>query len=105
MPVTKSAKKTLRKDRRRAVINKLRKKITKQAIKVFKKTLSEKDFKKAVSLVDRLAKNKVINKNKAARLKSRLAKILTTEKSKKAQKSPAKAVKKTKKRISRKVQN
>jgi len=105
MPVTKSAKKALRKDQRRAVINKLRKKITKEAIKTFKKTLSEKDFEKAVSLVDRLAKNKVIHKNKAARLKSRLTKLLATKRGKKSQELPTKAVKKTKKRVSRKVQN
>jgi len=105
MPVTKSAKKALRKDRRRTIINKLRKKITKEAIKAFKKTLSEKDFKKAVSLVDRLAKNKVIHKNKASRLKSRLAKLLATKKGKKSQNAPAKTVKKTKKRVARKVQN
>jgi len=105
MPVTKSAKKALRKDRRRTVINKLRKKITKEAIRAFKKTLSEKDFKKAVSLIDRLAKNKVIHKNKAARLKSRLAKLLATKEGKKPQKSPAKAIKKVKKRVPRKVQN
>jgi len=105
MPVTKSAKKALRKDRKRTVINKLRKKITKEAIKAFKKTLSEKDLKKAVSLIDRLAKNKVIHKNKAARLKSRLAKLLATKVSQKSQSSPAKAVKKTKNKVSRKVQN
>lgn len=105
MPVTKSAKRALRKDRRRTVINKLRKKITKQAIKTFKKTLNEKDFQKAVSLIDRLAKNKVIHKNKAARLKSRLAKLLATKVSQKSQSSPAKVVKKAKKRVSRKVQN
>jgi len=105
MPVTKSAKRALRKDRKRTVINKLRKKITKEAIKAFKKTLSEKDFKKAVSLIDRLAKNKVIHKNKAARLKSRLAKLLATKVSQKSQGSPAKTVKKTKKKVSRKVQN
>jgi small subunit ribosomal protein S20 len=105
MPVTKSAKKALRRDRKRTVINKLRKKITKEAIKAFKKTLGEKDFKKAVSLIDRLAKNKVIHKNKAARLKSRLAKLLATKKGQKAQESPAKTVKESKKRISRKIQN
>jgi small subunit ribosomal protein S20 len=105
MPVTKSAKKALRRDRKRTVINKLRKKITKEAIKAFKKTLSEKDFKRAVSLIDRLAKNKVIHKNKAARLKSRLAKLLATKKGQKSQKSPAKTIKESKKRISRKIQN
>jgi len=103
MPVTKSAKRALRKDRKRTAINKLRKKITKKAIKAFKKTLSEKDFQKAVSLIDRLAKNKVIHKNKAARLKSRLAKLLATKGSKKAQEAPAKTVKKIKKRVTRKV--
>jgi len=105
MPITKSAKKALKKDRKRTVINKLRKKTTKEAIKAFKKTLGKKEFKRAISLIDRLAKNKVIHKNKAARLKSHLTKLLATKKSQKPQSSPAKTIKKTKKRVSRKVQN
>ncbi|MGB9707061.1 MAG: 30S ribosomal protein S20 [Microgenomates group bacterium] len=103
MPVTKSAKKALRKDRRRTVINKLRKKITKEAIKIFKKSLEEKDFKKAVSLIDRLAKTKVIHKNKAARLKSKLARLLAAKTRQKTQKLPTKSVPKSKKRISKSV--
>jgi small subunit ribosomal protein S20 len=105
MPVTKSAKKALRKDRRKTVINKLRKIKFKEAARAFKKSLSEKNFKKVVGLVDRLAKNKVIHKNKAARLKSRLTKLLVAKKSQKAQKLPTKAVSKTKKRVKKAVKD
>jgi len=105
MPVTKSAKKSLRKDKKRNKINKVRKEIAKEAIKAFRKTLSEENFRKAVGLVDRLAKNKVIHKKKAARIKSRLTKLLSTKIIKKSQKSPTPAVKKVKKRIESTVNN
>lgn len=104
MPVTKSAKRALRKDRRREKVNKSRKKRMKEAIKNFMKNINFENFKKAVSLIDRAAKNKVIHKNKAARLKSRLAKVLT-ESGKQPQKPPAKTVKTSKKSVKGRVKN
>ena len=72
MPIIKSAKKALRRDRRRGVINaKLRRRM-KQALKAAKKNATAKNLAEAYRLVDRAAKKRVIHKNKAARLKSRL---------------------------------
>ncbi len=76
MPQTKSAKKALRKDRRRAKINILVKKNLKRAVSLARKKKSQEAFRKASSLLDQAAKKKIIHKNKAARLKSRLAKLI-----------------------------
>lgn len=74
MPVTKSARKKMRQDKKRRltnlkVINKL-----KRALKEARKKPTEENLKMAVSIIDQVAKKKIIHKNKAARLKSRLAK-------------------------------
>lgn len=102
MPVTKSAKKALRKDRRRTIINKQIKRRLKEAIKAFRKKPSNKSYALVSSLLDRTAKKKVIPKNKAARLKSRLACLLSKVRAK-AQKLPAKSVSKIKKRVAKAV--
>lgn len=71
MPIIESAKKALKQSRKRQ-INNLKKKKAIQEIK--KKTKSAKDLSKAQSVLDKAAKTGYIHKNKAARLKSRLAK-------------------------------
>jgi len=72
MPVTKSAKKALRVDRRRTVVNrKIREKL-RVALKEARQDLSKTNIEKAQSVLDRAAKKNVIHKNKASRLKSRL---------------------------------
>lgn len=73
---TKSAKKALRQSKKREVRNKKIRKALKEAIKVFRKNPIKKDLSKLYSLIDTAAKKRVIHKNKAARLKSRLAKLL-----------------------------
>ena len=73
MPITKSAIKALKQSevKRARNINK------KRNIKaVIKKTTKAEEFSKAQSVIDRVAKTGYIHKNKAARLKSRLAKKL-----------------------------
>ncbi len=75
MPVTTSAKQALRKDRRRTVVNLRRKRAAKQAADAQKRTPSPKNLQKAYSLVDKLAKHHLIHPNKAARLKSKLARL------------------------------
>lgn len=80
MPVTASAKKALRRDRRRAIINKKIRKKIKEALKKARQKPTKKTLAEAASSLDRAAKKKVIRKNKAARLKSRLAKLLKTKK-------------------------
>lgn len=75
MPVTKSAKRALRGSARKAIVNKLT--IAKLEVAVRKATKSKtKDaIKVASSIADRAAKNNIIHKNKAARIKSQLSKI------------------------------
>ncbi|OGZ02823.1 MAG: 30S ribosomal protein S20 [Candidatus Liptonbacteria bacterium RIFOXYC1_FULL_36_8] len=81
MPNTKSAKKALRQNERRRKKNLNDKGVLKSAIKDYKKSLSsgkKEEVLVKLSLVykklDKAAKNKLISKNKAGRLKSRMAK-------------------------------
>lgn len=76
MPVTKSAKKALRKEGRRRAVNLKIKKGLKEAIVKFKKNPTSKNLGKAASALDKAAKKKVIHKKTAARLKSKLAKMI-----------------------------
>jgi len=74
MPVTTSAKKALRRDRRRKTVNLRIKKKMKTALRRAKEEPTKKSFSLAYSAIDRAVKKKVIHKNKAVRLKSRLSK-------------------------------
>lgn len=76
MPITKSAIKALRRDKRRTEINKPIKSRYKKAVKRVRQKTSLESLKIAYSALDKAAKKKVIHKNKAARLKSKLAKLL-----------------------------
>lgn len=70
MPIGRSAKKSLRVAQRQAAENKsMKARIKNQLKKTTADTLSV-----SFSMLDKAAKNNVIHKNKAARLKSRLAK-------------------------------
>lgn len=75
MPVTKSAKKKLKKDKTRTKENKKVENLFKSAIKRAQKSKTEKVVKDAMKLVDKAAKKNIIHKNKASRLKSRLSKL------------------------------
>ncbi len=74
MPVTKQAIKKLRQDKRKTTINSKIKAAFLSAVKGIRKsngtTLTD-----AYSKIDTAAKNGIIHKNKASRLKSQLAKI------------------------------
>ena len=72
MPITTSAKKALRRDRRRAIINKRIRTKIKDVLKKARQKPTKKAVAQAASLLDQAAKKKVIHRNKAARLKSRL---------------------------------
>jgi small subunit ribosomal protein S20 len=83
MPITSSAKKALRQNRTRRVRNADKKEAYKKAIKDYRKLITAKKLDEATKslsaafkLLDKAAKTKVIAKNKASRLKSRLAKQL-----------------------------
>jgi len=80
MPVLQSAKKALRRDRRRAVINKKLKEKVKEVLKKVRKNPTKKNLQEASSVLDKAVKKKVIHKNKANRLKSRLSKLLKAKK-------------------------
>ncbi len=81
MPVIKGAKKKLRQDKKRTLRNKKLRDAYKGALKKVKKVSSEKNIIAAVSIVDKAVKNHLIHKNKAARIKSRLSKLLPKSKS------------------------
>ena len=75
MPVTKSAKKKLKKDKTRTKENKKVENLFKSAVKKAQKNKTEKVIRDAIKLVDKAVKKNIIHKNKAARLKSKLSKF------------------------------
>jgi small subunit ribosomal protein S20 len=77
MPVTKSAKKALRVGRRKSAVNAKIRNSYKEALKMTRKHPTEENLKKTFSILDKAAKSNVIHPNKAARLKSRLAKLFS----------------------------
>ena len=97
MPVTKTAKRALRGSKRKAEINSLMRTRLEIAVRVAKKGKKEKDILTATSLADRAAKNNIIHKNKAARIKSTLSKLHRKTDAVKAKTSKPKSSKRTKK--------
>lgn len=75
MPILKSAIKKLKQDKKRTKVNKVYRENLRRAVKQARKEKSAKAVKLAYSALDKAAKKKVIHKNKAARLKSRLMKL------------------------------
>ena len=82
MPITKSAQKALRQSKKRRVANLRRSKDYKLSFKEFRKLVELKSknaagfLPKLYKALDKAAKTDVIKKNKAARLKSKAAKLL-----------------------------
>ncbi|MCL5746849.1 MAG: 30S ribosomal protein S20 [Patescibacteria group bacterium] len=79
MPVIKSAIKKLRQDKKREKINKKMRDFLKTAIKKTRKNPSMSSVRDTVSLVDKASKKHILHKNKAARIKSQLAKIVNSK--------------------------
>ena len=98
MPVIKSAKKKLRKDVKRTFANKKVKIDLKALIKKAKETPSAEAVQLAVKKADKAAKKHIIHGNKAARIKSRLAKLLSKLTPEKTASANLKIVKKTPKK-------
>ena len=73
-----SAKKRIRQTESRRVRNKFYARTTRSAVKKLRGITDKKEateqYSEVVSMIDKLAKNNVIHKNKAANLKSKLAK-------------------------------
>lgn len=83
MPITRSAKKALRQSARRRGLNLKKKKRLTDALKTYRKHIAAgnkdeaaKSLAGAYKAADKLAKTGVIHKNRASRIKSRLAKKL-----------------------------
>jgi small subunit ribosomal protein S20 len=74
MPITLSAKKKMHQDVARREVNLRVLGTMKKAIRLMKLTPTDKNLKTASSAIDTAMKKKIIHKNKAARLKSQLAK-------------------------------
>ncbi len=82
MPITSSAKKALRQNVTRRKRNVVKKDTYKKAVTDYRKLIIAKKFDEAAKAfpavfkaLDKAAKTKVIEKNKASRLKSRLAQL------------------------------
>lgn len=90
MPVTKTAKRALRGSKNKTEVNKLLIKRLEIAIRLAKKSKNNEEILAAVSLADRAAKKNVIHKNKAARIKSQLSKLISAKVSPKEMKKVSK---------------
>ena len=101
MPVIKSAKKKLRKDRRLTIQNKILKDSFKKLVKKAQKSPNNANLSKAFQIIDKAAKKNIIHKNKAARVKSSLTKLLKTGEKKVSLKKIEKPKKKASAKTSR----
>ena len=84
MPITKSAKKALRQNKRRRQRNLRRFDAMREIIKKIKKLVAENKKEEALKLlpqaykvIDKATKTEIIKKNNAARKKSRLTKLIS----------------------------
>lgn len=77
MPQTKSAKKTLRVEKRRKAVNLLVKEKIREAVKIARQKPTATSLQKASSILDIGVKKQILHKNKASRLKKRLNSLLT----------------------------
>jgi small subunit ribosomal protein S20 len=82
MPVTKTAKRALRGSKNKTAVNKIIVGSLEVAVRLARKSKSPEKIIKAVSLADRAVKKRVIHRNKAARIKSQLSKLLPKAKAK-----------------------
>jgi len=80
MPITVGAIRKQRTDKKKAVINTRTRGALREAVLQMRKKPSVANLTKLASQADRAAKKGVIHKNKANRLKSRLARLVKTKK-------------------------
>lgn len=76
MPILSSALKALRQTKRKTAINRPVKSRAKSMVDTMRKAPDLANLRKAFSAVDRAVKRHIIHKNKAARVKSQLSKLL-----------------------------
>lgn len=84
MPIIKSAKKAVRQTKKRTKQNKSKKLLLKAKLAQFGKSKTKKSLSEIFSLADKLTKAGIIHKNKAKRIKSRVAKMITPASAKKS---------------------
>lgn len=79
MPILKNAKKALRASQAKAVFNLRVKSILKTMVTKMTKMPSVENLQSAFSAVDKAVKRNLVHKNKAARVKSQLSKLLSSK--------------------------
>ncbi len=75
MPLLKHAKKKQRQDKKRTDKNRVFKTLLRSLVKTAKTSKAAEDISAAFSSIDKAAKNHILHKNKAARMKSSLSKL------------------------------
>lgn len=75
MPITKSALKALRKDKRKTAHNRPIKSRVKTALDALTQAKTPESLSSAFSAIDKAVKRKILHKNTAARLKSKASKL------------------------------
>jgi small subunit ribosomal protein S20 len=98
VPVIKSASKKLRKDKKREAANE---KVRKALKAVFKKALKSPtlpNINAAFKIIDKASKNRIVHKNKAARFKSKLSKLVKSATPKSTTSKKTKTTKKSTKK-------
>lgn len=76
MPITKGAIRKQRADKKKQVVNLRIKAGVREVVAKMRKKPTATNLVKVYQVVDRAAKKRVVNKNKADRLKSRLARLV-----------------------------
>ena len=94
MPLTKSAKKKMRQDKKRQKQNRSTKDFLKETLKKAKKNPTVEAINIAIKSTDKAAKKQIIHKNKAARIKSALSKLMSVKEKKPVTKTLTKKTKK-----------
>lgn len=102
MPLLKHAKKKQRQDKKRTDKNRLFKAVLRSLVKTAKTSKTAEDISAAFSSIDKAAKNHIVHKNKAARMKSALSKLDASVVTAAAPKKATTAKKATKKTVSKK---
>ena len=77
MPVIRSAKKKLKVDIKRESINKKVRSFVDFIVKIAQRKPTAKSVQEAFKVIDKAVKNNIMHKNKAARLKSKLSKLMS----------------------------
>ena len=77
MPLIKSAKKKLRQDKKRQKRNRSTKDFLKEVLKAARENPTIESIRVAAKTADKAVKKQLIHKNKAARIKSSLAKLIS----------------------------